>query len=86
MDRLNPKEDNFDDLSISQEDFDDDEEMIGDEDAEVFDQEGEEALQHDRAAEGGGAEEAGWHRGSQDSQAPYRCTTSKVFLCKVASG
>ena len=37
MDRLNPKEDNFDDLSISQEDFDDDEEMIGDEDAEVFD-------------------------------------------------
>ncbi len=46
----------------------------------TIDQEGEEALQHDRAAEGGGAEEAGWHRGSQDCQAPYRCTTSKVFF------
>ncbi len=42
MDRLNAKEDNFDDLSISQEDFDDEEEMIGEEDAEIFDQEGQE--------------------------------------------
>jgi hypothetical protein len=39
MDRLNPKDDNFDDLSISQESFDDEEELI-EESADVFNEEG----------------------------------------------
>jgi hypothetical protein len=37
MDRLNPKDNNFDDLSISQEKFDDEDDLI-EEDAEVFDE------------------------------------------------
>ena len=47
MDRLNTKEDNFDDLSISQEEFDEEDEIVGEEDAEAFDEEGQEVPEDD---------------------------------------